>query len=61
MDRNDKIRCVLSMDYMLSFAIAPRQVMAIYEKHNKEKLHTVDEVLDKYEGKWGIMLQVLSN
>lgn len=37
---------------------ALRQVMAIYEKHNKDKLHTVDETLDKYTGRWGIMLQV---
>lgn len=34
------------------------QVLAIYQEHNKEKLHTVDEVLDKYAGRWGVMLQV---
>ncbi|CAM9133509.1 unnamed protein product, partial [Scytosiphon promiscuus] len=35
------------------------KVMAIYEKHNKEKLHTVDDALDKYVGRWGLMLQRL--
>lgn len=35
-----------------------RQVVAIYEEHNRDKLHTVDDTLDKYEGKWAVMLKV---
>ncbi len=37
---------------------ATLQVLAIYEEHNKEKLHTVDGALDKYEGRWEEMLKV---
>ncbi|CAM9687633.1 unnamed protein product, partial [Ectocarpus sp. 13 AM-2016] len=35
------------------------KVVAIYEEHNRDKLHTVDDTLDKYEGKWAVMLQRL--
>ncbi|CAB1105951.1 unnamed protein product [Ectocarpus sp. CCAP 1310/34] len=34
------------------------KVVAIYEEHNRDKLHTVDDTLDKYEGRWAVMLQV---
>lgn len=33
------------------------QVLVIYEKHNPEKVASIDEVLDKYEGRWVTMLQ----
>lgn len=33
-------------------------MLAIYQEHSKEKLHTVDQVLDKYTGKWAVMLKV---
>eukprot|EP00752_Nemacystus_decipiens_P008045 g7190.t1 len=43
----------------LDRATVRAKVLAIYQEHNKDKLHTVDEVLDKYAGRWGVMLQRL--
>lgn len=32
-------------------------MLAIYQKHNPDKVAGIDEALDKYEGRWGVMLQ----
>eukprot|EP00903_Cladosiphon_okamuranus_P008542 g8201.t1 len=43
----------------LDRATVRAKVLAIYQEHNKEKLHSIDDVLDKYAGRWGVMLQRL--
>lgn len=41
----------------VTFFLAP-QVVAIYEKHNPEKLNSVDQHMVKYKGRWDVLLKV---